>query len=521
VTLRVIDYFDAGAAIDPDRAALIAGDAMLRYREVRDWSHRIAAALAARGFLPGQKVAVFSPNHPGAFLCMLGLWRAGGVWVPVNVRNAVAANIDYLNYAGTDWLFFHGDHAAEVAAIEASVPTLKGAICIDGRTGRHESLDAFAGGARGAVPDWADAHGNPEALMALIPTGGTTGPAKGVMMTQLAWGTMTELALAAWRCEDPVCLLAAPITHAAGVVATVGAAFGATNVVLPGFDAGAVLESIERHRVTHLFLPPTAFYALLDHPRSRDYDYSSLEYLLLAAAPVAPERFKQGVEVFGPCVCQCYGQVEAPMLISWLDPATVAAAARGDHPERLASCGLPTPAVRVAIMDDTGTLLPAGERGEIVVRGTLVAPGYHAMPDATAEIRAHGWHHTGDVGHLDTDGYLYIVDRRKDMIITGGFNVYCAEVEAALLARSEIRECAVIGVPDDRWGEAVKAVVVLRDGAAPDEEALIRYCKERLGSVKAPKSISHVTALPKTPNGKIDKKAIRREYWSGQSRNVH
>jgi acyl-CoA synthetase (AMP-forming)/AMP-acid ligase II len=268
-------------------------------------------------------------------------------------------------------------------------------------------------------------------------------------------------------------------------------------------------------------LPPTAYYALLAHPKLGDFNYSSLRRMLIAAAPVSPDKFKRGIEVFGPCLCQSYGQTEAPMYMTFLDPVTVAAAAAGDHPERLKSCGKPTLAVRLAIMDDDGKLLPPLEAGEIVARGALVGAGYYNLPEATAEIRTHGWHHTGDVGYRDKDGFFYIVDRKKDMIITGGFNVYCAEVEACVMELPQVRECAVIGVPDEKWGEAVKAIIVLCEGEDLNEAAIIAHCKTRLGGVKSPKSVEFWSEIPKTAAAKTDKKAIRKSYWEGADRAVH
>jgi acyl-CoA synthetase (AMP-forming)/AMP-acid ligase II len=209
------------------------------------------------------------------------------------------------------------------------------------------------------------------------------------------------------------------------------------------------------------------------------------------------------------------------MLLTWLDQKTLAAAAAGDHPERLRSCGKPTSAVRLALMDDEGRILPPNQPGEIVARGTLVAAGYYNMPDATAEIRTFGWHHTGDVGYMDDDGYVYIVDRKKDMIITGGFNVYCAEVEAAIMALPQVHECAVIGVPDDTWGEAVKAIVVLRDKEHLPEEAVVAHCRVKLGGVKSPKSVEFRQEIPKTPAGKTDRKELRKPYWTKADRSVH
>ena len=394
-----------------------------------------SAAMPASGLNAEDRVAIYSLNDARVLVCMLGIMRAGGAWVPINYRNAIDANIEFMQYAEVRWLFYHSSFQEQVEQIRKLVPSLT-------QSDLHRCFQSAAilpsnNSCLGTNPqeeaDWGDPLGNPDRLVGLVPTGGTTGPAKGVRVTTASWAMFTEMVGHYWRCEgiDPVCLSTAPLSHAAGVVSFAMFTLGATNVVMPRFDAGEVLQNIERFRVTHLFLPPTAFYALLDHPRVRDFNYSSLRVLLLAASPVSPDRVRQGVEVFGPCICQCYGQTEAPMLMTWLDQKTVAAAAAGDHPERLRSCGKATYGVRLAIMDDDGHLLPSNQTGEIVARGSLVSPGYHNLPEATAEIRKFGWHHTGDVGYQDTDGFFYIVDRKKDMIITGGFNVFSAEVEAS------------------------------------------------------------------------------------------
>jgi fatty-acyl-CoA synthase len=522
--MRAIDYFDKGANANLDRVAITDGKSCHSYREMQSITQQIACAMWANGLLREEAAAIYSDNDPRVLFCMLGIMRAGAVWVPINYRNALDANAEYMNYVDTVWLFYHSKFSDRVRELQARVPSLRHVICIDDEDAGHPSLQTFmAQSGRAKEPVWADEYGNLDRLVGLVPTGGTTGPAKGVRVTSLAWGTMTEMATHYWRCDDlaPVCLNIAPLSHAAGVVAFVMTALGATNVVLQRFDALEVLESIERHRATHLFLPPTGLYNLLSHPAVRKFDYSSLRIFLLAGSPVSPDKFKEGVDVFGPCLCQCYGQTEAPMLLTWLDPKTVAAAAAGDHPQRLRSCGRPTSAVRLAIMDDAGHLLPSHQPGEVVARGTLVTRGYYRMPGATADIRGFGWHHTGDIGYTDEAGYLYIVDRKKDMIITGGFNVYCGEVEAGIMALPEVHECAVVGVPDDTWGEAVKAIVVLRNGHALTPEAVIAHCKRKLGGVKAPKSVEFWPEVPKTAAGKLDRKAIRQRYWEGVDRQVH
>jgi len=525
--MRAIDYFDKSADLHADRIAILDGDARYSYDETRTFSEHIARGMWARGVKREQRAAIYSHNHAAVLFCMLGILRAGAAWVPINFRNAADANVEFLNYSETAWLFYHSRFREQVEEIRKRVPSLRHLICIDGPDGGNLSLATFmepgnAGNDDNDL-DWADAHGNLDQMMGLVPTGGTTGPARGVRVTNLAWGTMTEMATRYWKGDvvDPVCLCTAPLSHAAGVVAFTMFALGGTNIVLPGFDAAQVLRAIEQHRVTHLFLPPTAFYALLAHPDVSRFNYSSLRVFLLAGSPVSPDKLKQGVEVFGPCMCQSYGQTEAPMLLTFLDARTVAAAAAGDHPERLRSCGRPTASVRLAIMDDAGHILPPHQPGEIVARGTLVTAGYHNLPQATAEIRSHGWHHTGDVGYIDEHGYVYIVDRKKDMIISGGFNVYSAEVEAGIMALAQVQECAVIGVPDDKWGEAVKALVVVKRGDSLTENDVTAHCKAKLGGVKSPKSVEFVTEIPKTPAGKIDRKAIRKQFWATVDREVH
>lgn len=522
--MRAIDYFDKAAEEYAGRTALMDGGLGYSYSQLRDATQVLAAGMRANGLDAEDRAAIYSLNDARVLVCMLGIMRAGGAWVPINYRNAIDANIEFMKYAEIRWLFYHSSFEKQVEQIRRLVPSLRNVICIDASVGDDPSLEQFMSRNKPLEEtDWGDPLGNPDRLVGLVPTGGTTGPAKGVRVTTVPWAMFTEMAGHYWRSEgiEPVCLTTAPLSHAAGVVSFAMFTLGATNVVMPRFDAGEVLQNIERFRVTHLFVPPTAFYALLDHPRVREFKYTSLRVLLLAASPVSPDRVKQGVEVFGPCICQCYGQTEAPMLLTWLDQKTIAAAAMGNHPERLRSCGRATYSVRLAIMDDEGHLLPANQTGEIVARGSLVTPGYHNLLEATAEIRKYGWHHTGDVGYEDADGFFYIVDRKKDMIITGGFNVFSAEVEASIMSLPEIFECAVIAVPDEKWGEAVKAIVVLRRGQSLREDAVLAHCRAQLGGVKSPKTVEFVAEIPKTPAGKIDRKLLRAPYWAGVGRAVH
>jgi fatty-acyl-CoA synthase len=521
--MRSIDYFDKMAKLYPDRDVLVTDEGRYTFEEMRRLTHRVAGAMLDDGLEHQEPVAVMSPNCGAVVTVLLSIWRAGAVWIPVNTRNALDANIQYLKYVRAGWLFYHSSYADDARKVREAVPTIRRMICLDAPSPEGPALDSYMRPAdAGEIDDLGDPIGNPEELTAIIATGGTTGPAKGVRVMNRSWGALLETVGNEMPVAGvPVSLAAAPLTHAAGPVTMAAIAMGATVVVLPGFDAEGVMAAIERHRVTHMFLPPTALYAMLGSPQVNDFDYSSLKYFLLCGSPVSPEKLRQAVEVFGPCMCQSYGQTECHMIATWLPPEVVTAAAAGDHPERLASCGQASYSVRVELMDDDGNILGEGEVGEIVARGGIVGGGYFEMPEATAEAWAHGWHHTGDVGKRDSDGYFYIVDRKKDMIVSGGFNVYSAEVEAAVTELPEVAECAIIGIPHEKWGEQVTAIVVLAAGAEVAEEAIIAHCKARLGSVKSPKEIHFRDAIPRTPVGKVDKKALRSEFWEGSERGVN
>lgn len=521
--MRSIDYFDRGHDLNPHRTCLtdIALGQSYSFAEVKSLTERIAGAMYARGFENQSPVALYGPNSAAIMVALLSIWRANGKWIPVNTRNAIDANAGFLNYVRCGWMFYHSSLAADVEVLRARVGTLTHFVCLDGPCGDDPSLEMLiAEGQAHSVPDFADAFGRPDDLVGIFPTGGTTGPSKGVEITNLGWGTMIEALSGAvsGRIDDPVSLVVAPITHAAGPVALGTLALGATQIILPSFDAAAVFSAIKDHRVSHMYLPPTALYGLLDFPDVDQQDISSLRIFMLVGSPVSPEKLRRAVAMFGPCMCQSYGQVEAPMIMTWLSPEVVAAAVAGDSAHRLASCGKPIAAVNLAIMAEDGTLLPPNERGEIVVRGTLVSKGYFEMPDATEEARRFGWHHTGDVAYRDDDGFFYIVDRLKDMVVTGGFNVFTTEVEAAITELPGVRQCAVIGIPHEKWGEAVQAIVVA-DGL--DAAAIIAHARERLGGVKAPKAVAFVDDLPRTPAGKVDKKILRAAYWGPDARMVN
>ncbi|MGF7158741.1 acyl-CoA synthetase (AMP-forming)/AMP-acid ligase II [Rhodoligotrophos appendicifer] len=515
--MRLIDYFQKGLARGADRPAFVDDRVTLTYGEVDHRARRMASSLQASGLSTCPPIAVFSPNDPQAFACIIGILYAGGIWVPCNARNTVAVNAHFLSMTSVEVLFYHGSLAREAVELKAAVPTIRLLICIDGDgAGSALSLDDFLQRGDGSLPEVPD---DPERLATIFPTGGTTGLSKGAPWTHRTWEALIG---AYWHCmpstTPPVHLVAGPMTHAAGGLALMMMPGGACNVVLPRADPLLIMQAIDRHRITHLYLPPTVLYMMLAHPEVRRYDYSSLKYFVLAAAPIAPEKLREAMDVFGPVMCQSFGQAEAPMFLTFLTTADLLAA---DGDGRLyASCGRPTLNVRVEIMDDAGTILPPGERGEIVAKGSLVFPGYYRNPEATAAASTHGWHHTGDIGYRDEQGFIYIVDRKKDMIVTGGFNVFSAEVEQVLLSHPAVRDCAVVGVPDAKWGEAIKAVIELKANADVDPQDLIDLVKRELGGVHAPKSVDFWDELPRSGNGKVLKRDVRDTFWSGRERAV-
>jgi acyl-CoA synthetase (AMP-forming)/AMP-acid ligase II len=361
-------------------------------------------------------------------------------------------------------------------------------------------------------------------VVMLSSTGGTTGMPKGVMNTHRSAQTFCAHFMISchYGAEDkPVNLAAAPMTHTAGLLSLPCTARGGTVVVVTKPDPAVLLSAIPKYRVTEFFLPPTVIYRLLDIPDlGKKVDFSSLKYFLYGAAPMSVEKLKQAIDIIGPVMMGGYGQTEAPASISFLPPGDHLAAGKVASDERLSSVGRPNPLISVEIMNEANEILAQGESGEICVRGDLVMKGYYKAPDKTAETIIDGWLHSGDIGHIDADGYLHITDRKKDMIISGGFNVYPSEVEQVIWGHPAVQDCAVIGVPDEKWGEAVKAVVELNKDQTVTADELIALCKEKLGSVKAPKTVEFIEALPRSPVGKVLKKDIRQKHWNQADRKI-
>jgi len=518
--VTLVQYLDRGATLNPRGPALIGPDRDFTYIEAQALTCRIARRLRTLGFVEGSAGAVLSPNAALAFVCTFGLSRAGMTWVPANPRNNLEENRYLLDTFDCRVLFFHSSFAAEIEALRPLLPKLSAYVCLDGTIGDIPSLDEFLDNASDTpfAPLW-----EPDALACIMPTGGTTGASKGVQLTQrnIATFVATYMACLNYRVDEPVVnLAAAPLTHAAGLFTLATLARGGRAVILPRAEPQLIIDAIQAHRVTELFLPPTVIYRMLDHPSVTARDYGSLRYFVYAAAPMSVEKLRRALKVFGPCMTQVFGQSEAPALCTFLAPEEHFVDGEIAPDEVLSSCGHSTPFVQLRIQDDDNRELPDGERGEICVRSDLVTPGYYGRPDLTAQAIVDGWLHTGDVGFRDDAGRIHICDRKKDMIISGGFNVYPQEIEQVIWSHPAVQDCAVIGTPDADWGEIVTAVVELNDGMQATAEEILALCRSRLGRIKIPKRLEFVASLPRSANGKVLKRDLRETYWRGRSRLV-
>ncbi|WP_296493463.1 AMP-binding protein [Rhodoferax sp.] len=522
--MAIIDFFDRGWRSNPTGAAYIQDDRPYSFTEVGELSCRIANALLAKGFPKETKGAVWATNDVTAWTCTLGLWRANMTWIPVGARNSADENHYVLDAFDCEVLFFQQYFATVIAELQPRLPKVRHWICVDGdapEVASAMSLTSWIAGQPATRPHLAV---DMDDVVMLSSTGGTTGSPKGVMNTHRSAQTFCAHFMISchYGAEDkPVNLAAAPMTHTAGLLSLPCTALGGTVVVVTKPDPAVLLGAIPKYKVTEVFLPPTVIYRLLDVPDlGKKVDFSSVKYFLYGAAPMSVEKLKQAIDVIGPVMMGGYGQTEAPASISFLPPGEHLSGGKKASDERLSSVGRPNPLVHVEIMNDANQILAQCETGEICVRGDLVMKGYYKAPEKTAETIIDGWLHTGDIGHIDAEGYLHITDRKKDMIISGGFNVYPSEVEQVIWGHPAVQDCAVIGVPDEKWGEAVKAVVELNQGQSVTAEELIALCKDKLGSVKAPKTVEFIAALPRSPVGKVLKKDIRQQYWNQANRKI-
>ena len=483
-------------------------------------TNRVANGLKALGVRPRERIAYLGKNSDVYFELLLGAMKANVVMTPVNWRLAAPEIAFIVADCKAPVLFVGPECLAQIQSIRAQVPQLRMVVAAEG--GSMEWQDYSA---------WRDAQSSDDPRVEIsrqdvaiqLYTSGTTGKPKGAMLSHANLLNLLENgdgAKADWNTwtQDDVSLVAMPVFHIGGSGwGLLGLYHGARGVIAREFDPTRVLDFIEHDKITKIFMVPAAMQFVVRQPRARSVDFSRLKHILYGASPIPAALLKECIDVFGCGFVQLYGMTETTGTIVALPPE--------DHVEgldRMRSAGKALPGVELAILDVDGKQLPAGEVGEIATRSGSNMVGYWNLPEATAKtIGRDGWLRTGDAGYLDKDGYLYVQDRIKDMIISGGENIYPAEVESAVCDHPDVAEAAVIGVPDDTWGEAVKAVVVLKPGKQASASDIISFTRTHIAAFKTPKTVDFIEALPRNASGKILRRHLRDPYWSGRDRQVN
>lgn len=519
---RAVRYF-------PDNAATIFDGRKQNYRELWMRARALSKALDELGVRRNDRVAIYMLNCPQFLEAVYACFEIGAVIVPLNTRLAADELVFIINDA--ECVAFISDETLQplAASFKPRIEGVNRYIAIGG-SGEFDDYETLVAPRINYQPDnqpepLSNENQSEDDLAGLFYTSGTTGTPKGVMLSHRnLW--MNAMHTLAARAPEPkaVFLHAAPMFHLATFPAVINNTLnGGAHAILPKFDLKVLMEIIERDRVTSTVLVPTMINFLINHPDIGKHDLSSLRLITYGASPMPVELLKQAMKAF-PSVefFQGYGQSESSPLLTVLKPEDHITEGPERITRRLASCGRAVIGVEVEVVDENGAPVSQGEVGEVAARGPNVMLGYWKRPEETATTLRRGWLHTGDMATVDEDGYIYLVDRKKDMIISGGENVYSTEVENVVYQHPAIREAAVIGVPDEKWGETVKAIVTLKDGASLNENELIEFCASRLADYKVPKSVEiRADELPKSGTGKILKKELRETYWHGHTRRIN
>ena len=520
-SLTLTDAITKGLDRFEDRIAVEVEGQTYTFGELDERSNAVANALIDRGVEPGDRVALMMSNCLEYVVADLALLKSGAVKLPLNDMLTEDEFEYMLNDSGASTVIAGSNFLDTLERLQDRVETVERSIGIGDPSAVPDSFEAFdALESEGDGTRRPDVDLDPEDPAGHFYTGGTTGKPKGVIHShdnflQCMYSHVLELDLT----SDDKLLLMTPLPHSAGAFLWAALMIGARSVIRNGFEPGQTLEDLEEG-VTWTFLVPTMIYNLLDHPRLAETDTSSLETLVYGAAPMTPARLREGIDAFGHVFVQFYGQTEVPNLITVLGKEEHRIAVEEGKEHRLSSAGQPTLMADVKIVDaETDEPRDLGEEGEIMATAPYVFDEYWNRPEKTDETIDDGWVHTGDVGKRDEDGFVYLLDRKSNMIISGGMNVYSTEVEEVLVEHEAVTQVAVIGVPDEKWGEAVTAIVV-----PSDEEVTVQdiksFADENLADYKKPKNVEFTDELPKTPYGKIDKKALREPYWEGETRDI-
>jgi len=512
----------------PQKEAIVCGGKRWTYRQFHERINRLSSLLKAFGIKKDDKVAVLHPNCHYFLEVYYGIAQIGAISVPINTRLSPGEIAFILQDSESKALISDPAFQKQVDPIREEMPGVKKILWTgDGMIAREDRDLHYE-----KVLEQGDPNEHPEApitsedIAQIYYTSGTTGRPKGVMLshknvTTHALGTIAEVHLT----DQDVWIHVAPLFHLADAWATWAITWvGGTHVLVREFDSKTVLETIEKEKVTLTNLIPTMLNLMVNYPEVGKYDYGSLRVLLSGGAPIAPEVVRKIVGTFKCDYIQTYGMTEtSPYLTLSLLKGHLKGLDEAEQLRFKSKTGREFIGVELKVVNDRGEEIKKDEKevGEIIVRGDIVTKGYWKLPQETAKSIRDGWLYTGDMAVMDEEGYVTIVDRKKDMILTGGENVYSTEVENVLYMHPAILECAVVGVPDEKWGEAVKGIVVLKQGQTATEQEIIRFCKEKIAHYKAPKSIDFIDALPRTGSGKIQKKGLRDQYWEGYEKKVH
>ncbi|AKJ68424.1 AMP-dependent synthetase [Pandoraea thiooxydans] len=502
-----------------DAAAVMQADRVLTYGQLDERSNRLANAMLGLGLVPGDRVAVQSRNCVELVEIECALYKAGLVKAALNPRFTAAEATDVVSNCRPR-VIIAGEGFTNYSPRTQGFDSIENFVSIGPAAEGYSGYETLLARASATMPN---VRVSSDDLAVLHFSSGSTGKIKAAMHSvgnRLA--SLRKLLVGMDTLPRPGDRLAlvGPVTHASGMLMQPYLFCGATLVLFDRFEPAHFLSELQRLRITHTFLVPTMVNMLLQEPSLARTDLSALKQLAYGAAPMAPARIREAWERFGPVLSQGYGASESTSGVTRLTKADHAHAI-ACQPELLASCGRPLGETQVYVVDEAGQPVSGDDIGEIVIRGDDVFKGYWGAPELTAEVLVDGWLKTGDLARVDERGYIYLVDRKKDMIISGGFNVYPTEVEAVLYQHPSIVEACVFSVPDERWGEGVKAAIVLKSSANVTAEEILSYCRGRLADYKLPRSISFVAELPRNPSGKIARKVVREQYWTGSDRRVN
>lgn len=514
------DLFNKALAYNHDKPAIVFKNEVLTYGELNKLANKLSHAFQDKGIGVEAPVAMIMSNCIEYVVTDIAIMKIGAVKVPLNNMLGETEIKYMLENSQSKAAIVGPEFYSVVAKIREEIPSLQTVVGLtDQVPDGFISWKDFLAGRSDSTPI---ADVKPSNTATITYSGGTTGLSKGIVQTQqkLVMSLYCHLIELEIVSDDKI-LVMTPLPHSGGRFIQTGILKGATHYIYDKFDPIQAIDTIMEKQITVTFMVPTMIYRLIDTIAEKNIDVSShqLKMMCYAAAPIMEERLKQGLEVFGPVFFQFYGQTECPNFITRLKKEDHSLDPHKVH--RLRSCGKPTIMSEVRIVNEDGEEVRTGEQGEITVKSPFVMERYHLLTEKTAETIINGWLHTGDMGRVDEDGYVYIMDRKNDMIISGGMNVYSTEVENVIQQVPGVRQVAVIGIPHSDWGEQVIAFVIADAAQVPSEETILQYCKQNLAKYKCPKKIKFVEEFPLTPYGKLDKKTLRKPFWQNAERSIN